>query len=183
MDGRVQRLTERQKQCLRLVSQGLEVKKIARALDIGPTAVVERLRAARRLLDVESSRDAARLLAEHEAPETYTRHVDMPRPLADVSYTMPTRPTSEASGELGGPLRLEEVSAAFVALDPQLATGPRGWRPPWRREGERSNDLTAMERLRTSGGLTIVIAVGAAIILIAVVQLMGFLIHISRHGG
>lgn len=183
MNGRIQKLTERQKQCLRLVIRGLEVKEIARELSIGPAAVVERLRAARRLLDVESSRDAARLLAEHEAPETYTWHVDMPPTLADLSYPMSPSSPSEAFGKIVGSLRLEEISTAFVAIDPQPEAAPRDWRPPWRREGERSNDLDLWERLGASAVLTIAIAIGAAIVLIAVVQLMDFLIHLSRHGG
>jgi DNA-binding CsgD family transcriptional regulator len=183
MNGRIQRLTDRQKQCLRLVSHGLEVKEIARELGIGPAAVVERLRAARRMLDVESSRDAARLLAEHEHPKTYTRHVDTPQPVADLSYTMPQSPASEDVAGSDEPLRLQEVSGAFVVLDPRRAAGSRGWPWPWRSKGERSNDLTLSERLQASGALTIAIALGAAIILIAVMQLMDFLIHLSRHGG
>jgi len=183
MNGRIQRLTDRQKQCLRLVSQGLEVKEIARELEIGPAAVVERLRAARRALDVENSRDAARLLAEHEHSKAYMRHVDTPQPVAHLSYKMPPSPASEDVAGSGGPLRLQEVSAGFAALDPRPAAASRDWPRPWRSKGERSNDLTLSERLLASGALTIAIALGAAIILIAVVQLMDFLIHLSRHGG
>jgi DNA-binding CsgD family transcriptional regulator len=71
------RLTERQKECLRLVAQGLETKEIARLLGLSPAAVTERLRAARTIFGVGTSREAARLLQRLES-ETYNRFGDMP---------------------------------------------------------------------------------------------------------
>jgi DNA-binding CsgD family transcriptional regulator len=183
MPERFDKLTERQKDCLRFVSQGFEVKEIARALELSPGAVVERLRAARRVLGVETSRDAARLLAAHEGSTAYIRHVDMPPPLADVPYPLPTSGSSEPTAGVPGSLQVEEVSGAFVVLDPQPRNEPQRWPWPWRGRGIRGNDLTSSERLLASGGLMVAIGFCAAVTLIAVVLLMDFLVRISRHGG
>jgi DNA-binding CsgD family transcriptional regulator len=180
-DDRFGKLTERQRECLRLVFRGFEVKEIARELDLSPTAVVERLRGARRALGVESSREAARLLAGYENSGVNMRHVDTPQPVADIPYPLSSAGASQDMAGSDGPTRLQEVSAPFIALTP--AAEPQNVPWPWRRKGARSNDLTLSQRFLASGGLTIAIALSVAIILIAVVELMGFLIQISRHGG
>ena len=63
-----QALSDREKAVLRLLAQGHDAKSSARQLDISVNAVNERLRSARRKLDVTSSREAARLLASAEQP-------------------------------------------------------------------------------------------------------------------
>ncbi len=60
-------LTEKEKQTLRLLAGGHDAKSAARALDLSVHTINERLRHARRKLDVTSSREAARLLLETEA--------------------------------------------------------------------------------------------------------------------
>lgn len=180
--GRIEKLTERQKECLRLIVRGFEAKEAARELGISPTAVVERLRSARRVLGVETSREAARLLAAAEGSGINRWRVDMPPELADVPYPLPTE-LSNGGASPNERLLLREVSAPFVVADPAAPSRPHGLPVPWRRRGARDNDLTSIERLMASGGLTIAIAVCFAIILAAVVQLMTFLIQMSRHGG
>jgi DNA-binding CsgD family transcriptional regulator len=59
-------LTERERQTLRLLLDGHDIKSIAGRLDLSVHTVNERLREARRKLGVSSSRQAARLLAEQE---------------------------------------------------------------------------------------------------------------------
>lgn len=61
-----EKLTEGQKACLRLYYARHEIKDIARALEIAPVTVNQRLSVARRHLGVTRSADAARLLAEFE---------------------------------------------------------------------------------------------------------------------
>ncbi len=61
-----QALTEKEKQTLRLVVRGYDAKSLASHLDISVHTVNERLRQARRKMAVSSSREAARLLLEHE---------------------------------------------------------------------------------------------------------------------
>ncbi|MGB7407372.1 MAG: DUF4019 domain-containing protein [Pontixanthobacter sp.] len=61
-----QALTEKEKQTLRLILRGHDAKSMARKLDISVHTVNERLRHARRKLDVSSSRGAARMLLAKE---------------------------------------------------------------------------------------------------------------------
>lgn len=64
------RLNDRERQVLRLLARGHDGKSAARALGISPTAVHERLREALSKLGVASSREAARLLAAAEGPDS-----------------------------------------------------------------------------------------------------------------
>ena len=66
-------LSEKEKQTLRLMVRGHDAKSMANELSLSVHTINERLRAARRKLDVTSSREAARLLFESEAsrPENH----------------------------------------------------------------------------------------------------------------
>ena len=66
MGCNVSALTNREKETLRLLLSGHDAKSIARELGLSVHTINERLRDARRKLDVSSSREAARLLAEVE---------------------------------------------------------------------------------------------------------------------
>ena len=66
-ESRVEALSERQKEILRLIAQHLQAKEVARMLDISESTVKTHTDAARRRLGVASSRDAAKLLVAYEA--------------------------------------------------------------------------------------------------------------------
>ena len=66
MSDALDQLTEKEKETLRLIVRGHDAKSCARELDLSVHTINERLRAARRKLDVTSSREAARVLFEHE---------------------------------------------------------------------------------------------------------------------
>lgn len=72
MSRDVAALTEREKQTLRLIVHGHDAKSTARHLGLSVHTINERLREARRKLAVSSSREAARLLLQHEgrAPQS-----------------------------------------------------------------------------------------------------------------
>lgn len=61
------RLTEQQRACLRMVYQHMTSKEIAPRLGIEPGSVDQHIKAAMRTLGVGERRAAARMLAEHEA--------------------------------------------------------------------------------------------------------------------
>lgn len=63
----VAELTDKQRECLRLVSHNYSSKEIGRKLGISPFAVDQRLRIAVRNLSADNRFDAARLLAATEA--------------------------------------------------------------------------------------------------------------------
>lgn len=65
-----QALTEKEKQTLRLIVRGHDAKSMARHLGLSVHTVNERLRDARRKLEVSSSREAARLLLDTEGPDS-----------------------------------------------------------------------------------------------------------------
>ena len=66
MTASADRLTEKEKETLRLFLRGHDAKSSARELDLSVHTINERLRSARRKLDVTSSREAARVLFESE---------------------------------------------------------------------------------------------------------------------
>ncbi|MDJ0641416.1 MAG: DUF4019 domain-containing protein [Erythrobacter sp.] len=68
-------LTDKEKQTLRLIVRGHDAKSAASELDLSVHTINERLRNARRKLDVTSSREAARLLFENEL-ETHENLAD-----------------------------------------------------------------------------------------------------------
>lgn len=83
-----QALTEKEKQTLRLIVRGHDAKSMARHLGLSVHTVNERLRDARRKLEVSSSREAARLLLDTEGPDIEKGD---PQKLAD-------KPMGEAAG-------------------------------------------------------------------------------------
>lgn len=64
-------LTDRERAVLRLLARGFDAKSAARELSLSVHTVNERLRSIRRKLQVTSSREAARLLAEQEDNKTF----------------------------------------------------------------------------------------------------------------
>jgi DNA-binding CsgD family transcriptional regulator len=166
----ISKLSEAQKECLRLVHLGYEGKEIAKKLGLSPHAVIERLRAARRTLGVGSSREAARILIFHEGPMAYNRHVDMP--LGIVSAPAPganLHPSIERGGSAGvskGCVRIREDQAPYSSGDENFPV-PIPWPFPVR--GRKRNDLTASQTLVVTLALTIGVAI-AALVAIAIVD-------------
>src|SRR4249919_2885828 len=66
-DERLDRLTDKQRECLRLVYAHLSSKEIAPRLRVEPGTVDQYIKAAMRTLGVSDRRAAARMLAEQEA--------------------------------------------------------------------------------------------------------------------
>jgi DNA-binding CsgD family transcriptional regulator len=168
-ESAIEKLSEAQKACLRLVQQGYEVKEIARLLETTPGAVTERLRAARQKLDAASSRQAARTLAQHESQKAYTSSVTASHVIADdaqpaMLHRSITR--SAGSSQSGGSLREEQ--APYLTGD---ASRRRHFPWPIPIAGKRNNDLTIFQTMIVILGLTIGLA-AAALLAIALVDQM-----------
>jgi DNA-binding CsgD family transcriptional regulator len=111
------RLTEREKECLRLWLEHKTAKEIALDLGISHFAVEKRLKMARTKLDVTTSLEAARMLADQEG-------YDQPVPqLADLEISS-TKPDRWFSGPLnvgsscdehscGGPAGLDTANQSL----------------------------------------------------------------------
>jgi DNA-binding CsgD family transcriptional regulator len=80
----VSKLTEREREVLRLLAHGYDIKSAALELSISASAVSDRLRQARRKLEVSSSREAARVLVAHESKGTFDVHRFLGIPNASI---------------------------------------------------------------------------------------------------
>jgi DNA-binding CsgD family transcriptional regulator len=166
----VTRLSAGQKECLRLVLHGYEAKEIARTLGTSPGAVHERLRAARRTLDVSSSREAARILARHEQGETYTPFVAQPIGIEagqDSPMLATTITGGSAGGEAGGAF-LRECQADFHSAHVE---GQRFFPWPFPSTGRPHNDLTTLQTIIAVVALTIGLGIAALVAVALVDQL------------
>jgi DNA-binding CsgD family transcriptional regulator len=78
----ISKLTEREREVLRLLSRGYDIKSAAIELSISTSAVTDRLRQARRKLAVSSSREAARVFVAQDSTSTFDVHrfSGMPKP-------------------------------------------------------------------------------------------------------
>lgn len=127
------RLSERQRECLRLVHANLEAKEIAIALGLSPHTVNEHLRDARRLLGVARSMEAARMLAAHEGdnrlvpePIGVERNPNRPDELAAAQPKYPDRAVRRNRYDLAVLARMGlivAIAVAAVALAGALLVG------------------------------------------------------------
>lgn len=142
MDDRVSRLTEGQRQALRMVYRHMETKEIARELRISPDGVTQRIKGAMRTLGVNKRRDAANILAEAEGGKAYPRQVYPPRDIAidldSATLALSTEGTRQG-GSSGEAMREEQ--AVFMAPGIPKPSLPL---PIW---GGKPNDLGALQRL------------------------------------
>ncbi len=71
--GAIQRLTDRQKDCLRLVAQGYTSKEIGRVLDLSPSTIDNHILTAVQSMSASSRGEAARSLTGHETRQKLPR--------------------------------------------------------------------------------------------------------------
>lgn len=127
---RIERLSEGQRDCLRLVAEHRSSKEIARLLSISPHTVDQRLKRATSILSVGSRFEAARALFEHERDEALPSN----SLYQSLIYQRPDLQEHDESGEkqaspnelnpLGGGREdtLHEARAAYFAPAPLAET-------------------------------------------------------------
>ncbi len=155
------RLSEGQQQCLRLVLAHMNSKEIARALDISPHTVDQRLRQAMRTLDASSRFEAARKYAELAGLDGYQSLIYQPSQLEDIdrSYILdpPARQGKELEDSLPGPATQANAEIRTNAL--RLGeTPPMSRQFPFPSYRGEKNELSRVERL----GWISIIAIGGA---------------------
>ena len=161
MEDRLARLTQAQKEVLRLFHVRKSAKEIGRELSITHWAVNERLRSARRVLGAASSAEAAERLARSEAAATYNRVVCDAPPIAEsgcrVDASCPDDGAVPPHPEGGTRLREDRAIYRHEPF-PSL-------RFPLPRYRGEINDLSTATRLKWIGVLAfgIVLAVGALV--------------------
>lgn len=125
--ARFDRVTEPQRECLRLVLTRHNSKEIAQSLGVSPVTVDKRIGRAVGTLGVATRFEAARLLAEHESG-TYQPLVYQPPDIVPVTDSV-INGASEALAPTGGD---DAAGAAWLPLRPK---------------GGRYNTLTVWQRL------------------------------------
>lgn len=169
---RLSRLTEAQRECLRLVAQGYQYKEIAREIGVTPGAVNERLKAAMRTLEVSSRFEAARLLAAHEGAAAYQPLVDQ---FSGLPQAAPQRPSaavrnrSEVGREPEAIDMVQEAQAHFEAAYALPGVGSPRLRLPLPTQERPVNDLSSVQRI----GWVLAVSLGSAL---AVGLLLSFVI-------
>jgi DNA-binding CsgD family transcriptional regulator len=170
------RLSEGQKDCLKLVHDGYEAKEIARKLLISPHAVVERLRAARRVLGVQTSREAARMFMLQESPHIYNRFVDNPVGIDPAAKPLPFPLDSPAQQESAAHapqgLDLRDAQMQFVA---HYGERPRPFPLPFPTSGRPRNDLSLLQTF----GSILALAVALGLAGVAAIAIVGELSRLN----
>jgi DNA-binding CsgD family transcriptional regulator len=159
--GRIEKLTEAQRICLRMVLMHLSSKDIARELGISPHTVDQRLRMAIQILGVANRFEAARLLAKYETPNAYQSAVYQ-SPHVAQSAVHATVDLSDIHGMRqaetdfhGSSVREEQL--AFRT--PAFVTGGGFVNLPIPTPGRERNDLSVVQRL----GWILSIAIASAL--------------------
>lgn len=161
------RLTERQRECLRLIYTHHSIKEIARLFGLSEDGVKWHLREARETLGVGRSAEAARMVFGDAMPQTYTQGVGPSRVVAppDPDAMMP--PSAEDAGWMESDDALREIQATY-RVDAFPADRP-ALRLPIPTAGRPRNDLSWIE----------IVAWGLAIGVFAV-MLLGALTSLQR---
>ena len=125
MAPRLQSLTEKEKQTLRLLVVGYDAKSMARHLGLSIHTINERLRDARRKMAVSSSREAARQLRDAECPapnllaDKHLGDAAKIGPAHNGASTPDRTPRRRWVWAIGGTIMLAFVFAVFA-----LSSGP-----------------------------------------------------------
>ena len=121
---RLERLTDQQRVCLRLVYAHMTSKEIARLLGIEPGSVDQHIKAAMRMLGVGDRRAAARMLAEYEEEDHYPARAGLRMQDEQMPF-MPMRPREPLlplpweglrPTHVGWPKRLAWVAAIAIGI-------------------------------------------------------------------
>lgn len=151
---RLARLTDQQRQCLRLVYQHLSSKEIAPRLGVEPGTVDQYIKAAMRTLGVSERRAAARMLAEHERAGDQPLVYQSPDIAPDGRSAIIATSTEGRPEALSGGAMREDM-AAFELLSPP----PRDRLPLPLPIGNRApGDLNLAQRLGWIAALLLLIA-------------------------
>lgn len=116
-------LTDKEKETLRLMARGHDAKSMANALSLSVHTINERLRAARRKLEVTSSREAARLVLDREGG---TPQISVSRNLGEARGGRIEDDGGAAAGKsarrpiLAGVVTMFTLAAAALFLTPSI---------------------------------------------------------------
>lgn len=145
----INKLTTRQRDCLRLVLHHKQSKEIGRELGISPMTVDNHFRSAIQTLGVSSRVEAALLLDSYEREGTSHQLTSQPQPVAsELETAIMTRPAAVGDGqrEMMSALREDQVpyrTYRDTGFDTRFVDFPL----PVPTRGKPRNDLTIAQRL------------------------------------
>lgn len=158
---RFDRLTKRHRECLRGVRELKGSKEIADGLGIEKSTVDGYLTEAVKVLGARNRRDAAMQLADYEAsladPSNWNNDISSPDKIGGHSARLFERPSS-----LSSPNSPDEsiVGVVGTSAEPWRQPPSLRHRLPFRREGQRANDLSVGDRLIWIQAIALSIAIG-----------------------
>lgn len=158
-DDRIESLSPRERDCLRLVLSTDAHKQIAHQLGISTNTVDGYLKSAIRKLGVSSSVRAAQILAAHEGG------APLPQSWGDHATPLPADEQPDLT-----------MPSATAPQPPTPGASSRWLRLPARRAGRSGNDLTARQRLRESFQ-AMFISIASIGVLVAALTGLGILAH------
>ncbi len=144
-DERFNRLTDRQRECLRLIYTHHSIKEIARLLGLSEDGVKWHLREARETFGVSRSAEVARMVFGDAPPQTYTHGVGPPKVVAPIDADASVSSSAEDRGWTTRDDALREIQAVYRA-EPFHDDRPT-LRLPIPTAGRARNDLNAIEKL------------------------------------
>lgn len=183
---RFDRLSPRHRECLKGVRDLKGSKEIADALGIEKTTVDGYLTEAVKILGARNRRDAALQWSQHEQ-----EHANLS--ICSETITL-LEPTPDKMG--GDFMRLAPAAAHLpsVATPDEMIVGaagrtaatpsrppPSGIRLPFRRKGQRGNDLSVGDRLIWIQVITLGIAIGFGMLMTGLQVLTGLIEAVTRH--
>jgi DNA-binding CsgD family transcriptional regulator len=175
------RLTEAQKQCLRLVFERYEIKEIAQRLDLHESSVNERLKRARAILGVNRSFHAARLVVEHErALGTW-----IPPTGSSNTIAAETDVTDEDDAFVGDGIfddRLEDSVSPFRRDGAGASIRRPSIKWPFPTRGRQENDLAIIGRTLWVPACAVIALFVMALIAVLTVGVQEVLGEIFSHG-
>lgn len=179
------RLTKRHRECLRGVRALKGSKEIAEELGIEKSTVDGYLTEAVRLLGARNRRDAAMRWSEYEAQGN--------GPSVDEASEIPDDPTPDKIGAHSARLVPTAVDPSPLVLPDEFVVrapepiGPApsrpastGFRLPFRRKGQRGNDLSVGDRLIWIQAITLGIAIGFGMLMNGLQALTHLIQVVSR---
>lgn len=190
-DIRFDRLSKRHRECLRGVRALKGSKEIAASLGIEKSTVDGYLTEAVRILGARNRRDAALMLGDHEA-ERIAVGDPMPLDPGEIVFEMGKPAPSKMGGDsarlAAAPADLPPAPSPDDTLvrqpgatgeQPSAARAP-GIRLPFRRKGQRGNDLSVGDRLIWIQAIVLGIAVGFGMLMSGLQALTSLIQAMSR---
>jgi len=178
----VERLTTRQRDCLRLVLHHKQSKEIGRELGISPMTVDNHFRNAIQTLGVSSRLEAARLLDSHERGETSQQLTSQPETVVsrrESSMMQEPAAVGDRQREMTSALREDQApyrTFRDVAFEPSFVDFPL----PIPTRGKPRNDLTIAQRLFWIAVLIFGMGIGAGAVLSGFAALTNIALALSH---